>query len=488
MADYQFVSGGVPVPSSVLVSADQETIAGDGSATNPLHAVPGTVGSQFVFVYRPGGIADAPNVFTDWASLMAAKSLVQGVKYLQIDSTIQIAGGSLSFSSGVVTYVTSVAIPLTTTPGQELTISDAASPGNNGTFIVSTVTFISSSAGSEWHVTFANASGSNELSFEGVFSILGGFTCVIPAAGMPSDGWDMTDTELCGFHSPVAVGGAGGQLVSFGGAPSGGDVQFKNWRKAGSEIALKNLNVTLPANVIPVGGAIFEWGTGYTGDFPQLFNDGSAPMWDASALQSGQSFTLRLNGVIGVTSAGSGSPAIALGASPGAINLTLTGATRFTANMISGSSTSATINASYIGSATQFTRQTNFAGQYAPTVDFSRISMVPVALLGAAPIPSTVALTLVVNSLNSYNTTAGNIAQTLPAIKNASPPIGTGAGALNTTGMPIMIKNLVGGNAVNVSPAASNTIDGGAGPVAVAAGKVGYFISDGVSNWIQILP
>jgi len=47
----------------------------------------GKSGTQYAFVYRPGGGASYENVYTDWPSLYAAISLVQGPKLIQVDDS-----------------------------------------------------------------------------------------------------------------------------------------------------------------------------------------------------------------------------------------------------------------------------------------------------------------------------------------------------------------------------------------------------------------
>ena len=55
MSDTSVRSGGLPVPSEILVNVDGRTIAGDGSEGNPLHAIGGLVGPA-----GPAGSAGPP--------------------------------------------------------------------------------------------------------------------------------------------------------------------------------------------------------------------------------------------------------------------------------------------------------------------------------------------------------------------------------------------------------------------------------------------
>jgi len=62
------------------------------------------------FVFRPGGVAAAPNVYTSWAALQTAYALVAGPKWVQFDSTfaaIHIPAGAWSLEDA--TCVASVA-------------------------------------------------------------------------------------------------------------------------------------------------------------------------------------------------------------------------------------------------------------------------------------------------------------------------------------------------------------------------------------------
>jgi hypothetical protein len=53
-------------------------------------------GTQFVFVYRPGGVAEK-NVYTSLPALVAAAALVQGVKIVQMDNSL----GAVSVPAGI---------------------------------------------------------------------------------------------------------------------------------------------------------------------------------------------------------------------------------------------------------------------------------------------------------------------------------------------------------------------------------------------------
>ena len=106
-----------------------------------------------------------------------------------------------------------------------------------------------------------------------------------------------------------------------------------------------------------------------------------------------------------------------------------------------------------------------------------------------SPVPFTAATGRGANTTLRFDTTAGDVNQTLPPIMAAAPPLNSRSyvdGSLNSEGMILIVKNEVGANDVNVSPEAGETIEGGAGPVVVPAGGARIFQSDGISNWIII--
>lgn len=312
--------------------------------------------------------------------------------------------------------------------------------------------------------------------------------CVIPAGT-----WDMTQVEWNGFvapNSPFAT-----VAISIGGAPSGGDVVFTNLRKVGGDIGVLNLNTTVAPVTIPETGANFEWGSGPMGDFPTLTNTGPAPFFDLSAMTPGTIFLIRLQGALQGTVR-----AIEFGAGAGVIWLTLSDTTRVAAGMIAGTNPAASINIFAVGNSGQVNRQAAFAGSltygtpaaFVGQVAWLRTWMFPAPINQAAAVPSTIAFTtgtgLGMNVTLRLNTTAGNIAQVLPVIRAAVPigSLATVAGSLESTGLIVVIKNQLGGNAVNVTPAGGETIEGGGGPAAVPAGGARIFMSDGISNWIIV--
>jgi len=310
--------------------------------------------------------------------------------------------------------------------------------------------------------------------------------CVVPAGT-----WDMTQVEWFGYVGPNAPGAA--VAVSIGGAPSGGDVILPNLRKIGGEINVTNNNTVSAPVVVPATGCNFELGLGPAGDYPGIINSGAAPFFDCSALGAGQIFLLRLQGALSGTVR-----AIEMGNSAGVCRLTVNDTSRVAAGMVAGSNAGARLDifyasgqvnrmAAFSGTIT-YGAQSTFTGQN----PFLRLWSFPASANQAAAAPSTVAFTtgtgLGFSTCLRFDTTAGNIAQTLPQIRAnvAIGSIAVTAGALESTGMFIVIKNQLGANAVNLSPAGGETIEGGAGPLAVPAGGSRILMSDGISNWIVI--
>jgi len=316
--------------------------------------------------------------------------------------------------------------------------------------------------------------------------------CVIPAGT-----WDMTDVEWTGFlKGTVPVANA----ISLGGTPSGGDVILPNLHSFGGAInPILNLNVGSAPVVIPaIATYIVESGEGTTGDFPQFNNVGPAPFFDASALGAGQTFLLRMQGSI------SGSaPAIQMGASPGTFQVSLYDSARIHSGMIAGTNAAAQIQIFNFGMSGQVNRQPAFAGSitygrpnaFAGIVGWPRLWMFPAAVnqMRAAPsvatfVPNT---GLGMNTCLRFDTTVGDIAQTLPLIRAAAPATGSLSvtpGVLESTGLIVIVKNEIGANNVTVTAdgTSADTIDSSSAAVVVGPGRAKIFISDGIGNWSAV--
>lgn len=310
--------------------------------------------------------------------------------------------------------------------------------------------------------------------------------CVIPAGT-----WDMTQVEWFGYVGPNAPGAV--VNVSIGGGPSGGDVVLPNLRKIGGEINVTNNNAVNAPVVVPATGCNFELGLGPMGDFPSIINNGAAPFFDCSGMNAGQVFLLRLQG-----SLQGAVRAVEMGNSTGVCRLTVNDTARVAAGMIAGSNAGARLDIFYasgqVNRMAAFSGTITYGGQSTFTGQnpFLRWWMFPASANQAAAPPSTAAFTTVtglgMSTCLRFDTTAGNIAQTLPQIRAnvAIGSISVTAGALESTGLIVIIKNQLGANVVNLSPAAGETIEGGAGPLAVPAGGSRILMSDGISNWIVI--
>jgi hypothetical protein len=316
--------------------------------------------------------------------------------------------------------------------------------------------------------------------------------CVVPAGT-----WDMTDVEWTGFLKGIPPVGT---AVSIGGTASGGDVILPNLRSFGGSLnPLTNRNTGSAPIVIPaVATYAIESGEGTTGDFPQINNVGPAPFFDASALGAGQTFLLRMQGSISGTV-----PAIQMGASPGVFSISLYDSARIHSGMIAGTSSAAQIQISNFGMSGQVNRQPAFAGTitygrpnaFAGVVGWPRLWMFPAAVnqMRAAPsvapfVPNT---GLGMNTCLRFDTTIGDIVQTLPIIRAAAPANGSFSvtpGVLESTGLIVIVKNEIGANnvTVNADGSAADTIDSSSAAVVVGPGKAKIFISDGIGNWSAV--
>ncbi len=373
---------GLPV---IDIAADDSS-GGSGGAT----------GGPIAFVFRPGGVADN-NVYTDWATMVAAMNATAGMKEAQIDTSI-------------------------TSPA------------------------------------------------------------VIPAGV-----WDMSQTEITAFRDGATLATANASVSIADGC------SFTNLRRVGQDIILTNLNTTTAPVVIPAGGAIFKLGNGGNG-IANITNTGAAPFFDCTALTG--TFLIQMTGQIS-----GANPAIAMGASTGTISLAMYNLASVNAGMITGAAAGAFVNVSHYGPGTQFNRQSGFAGTIRHGLPNStnglqpwqRFNTYPVSVNQAAPAASAVAFTastgLGMNSVMRFDTTAGNISQTLPLIRAAAPTAGaqfTTAGVIDSTGMMVVLKNELGANKVIIIPDATtpDTLDGGAiTSLELSPGGWVVLVSNGVSNW-----
>jgi len=321
---------------------------------------------------------------------------------------------------------------------------------------------------------------------------------VVSPVVIPAGVWDMDQTEWFAFYrtnGTLAPTTIVRQVQIADGA------SFTNLRKIGGDLSVVNLNNTnAPIVIGPLVGAsgvaIFEAGSGFTGDFPFLTNLGTAPFFDCTALSAGQIFAIR-----GGTQISGTSPAIQFGASPGIMVFTEF-EMRVNSGMVAGTNPAATIRL-FLGMS-GFNRQNTWAGSIvrgSPNTvlgsltggtPYVRTMLFPAAQNQMSAPPSAVAFTpatgLGMNVTLRFNAAAGVIAQTLPLIRAAAPPIGSTnatAGVLDSTGMIVIVKEFSGVNGVSVTPDGTvpDTIEGGAGAIVVPPGGSRIFQSDGVSDW-----
>lgn len=312
---------------------------------------------------------------------------------------------------------------------------------------------------------------------------------IVSPVVIPAGAWDMTDTEWAGF---VGIGTASGVVVTISDGAS-----FPNLRKIGGELTVTNLNTVSAPVVAPAAGMFFEiGGASPQGLFPIINNTGGAPFIDLTGLGAGAFCVLRLQGGIQGTA-----PAIQLGALGAGVRLIigLFEASFVNKDMIAGTVAGQIVRVVWAGGG--FSIQTTFAGvidrgqasvgtfQGWPGLDRKYFKPDP----GSAPSAAafTPATGLGMNTALRFDTTAGDVAQLLPRIRNAGAAIGSATstvGILDSTSAVVIVKNQLGANNVNVSPdpATPDTIEGGAGPVAVPPGGSRTFMSDGISNWIIV--
>jgi hypothetical protein len=96
---------------------------------------------------------------------------------------------------------------------------------------------------------------------------------------------------------------------------------------------------------------------------------------------------------------------------------------------------------------------------------------------GPGSTPYTSADTVDVGDVALGDTSGGAFALTLDTLPGAS---------FNAQGILTIVKETSGSAGLTVAPGGANTIDGGAGALAVPAGGAVGLIPDGVSNWIQV--
>lgn len=311
---------------------------------------------------------------------------------------------------------------------------------------------------------------------------------VIPAKGAGAD-WDFgsNHVELTAHPNGLEVGNVPIRVNLADGCT------FANLVQIGGYMLLQNLNTLKAPIIVPANtGMLFTLGSGPQNNYPQIANNGTQPFFDMTA--AGSFMLIRIQGTI------TGShPAIAMGANAGPLQFSLYDSSRVTADMITGSNAAAVVRRFEFGNSHTFGQQPNFAGSIGngqPQTNFqqgsspvSRDWLVPAAIGAAEIVPLTAPIPIGPGAINIYNTTAGDIAQPLPKIRNPAPVTG-GQGQTDGTnytgGQTLMIKNLTGANNVNVSPAAGDNIDGGGGPIVVAPGQCFSFKSTGVATWLIV--
>jgi hypothetical protein len=312
--------------------------------------------------------------------------------------------------------------------------------------------------------------------------------CVIPAGV-----WDMTDTEWVGARPP---NDSQARVNISDGA------SLPNLYQLGSDLFITNLNTTTAPVVIGPVSVTIEIGFSPSGAFCILNNPaGSAPFFDLSS--GGFAFFRvqgRFQGDSPMVSCGAAAPLF--GNNAGIIMLDNA---QIFSNMFAGTNPAQRLQVLYAGTTAMFGNTNGvFAGtvfeplpnQNSGSPGFLREWYIPEPPLS----PSTVALTpatgLGMGTILRFDTTAGDVAQSLPKIGTASSAVGVvpqstagiTAGILKSQGMRVTIKNEKGANNVNVTPdgVLPDTIEGGTGPLVVPPGGSRTLVSDGIGNWIIV--
>jgi hypothetical protein len=323
------------------------------------------------------------------------------------------------------------------------------------------------------------------------------FDSTLGAITIPAGVWDMTDTEW--FATGNATAAQQGVFINVSLADG---AQFTNLIKIGGTLRVFNNNVGQAAIVLTPATTfvVMDIGMAETGPgFPVISSSAGGAFIDASQLPANAVVAVRLQGQLLGTSA-----FIDFGNSAARLDMVV-----FDFALVASGVLRSGPNASLFiiyGGAGTVVRQANWQGPFFPSdmyrllfggtggpVDLPllRTQILPRPNKQVQTAPSAVpfaGIDLIPNTTWRFDTTAGNIAQTLPAVR-ANPANGStsvAGGAMEGTGTILIVKNSVGANAVNLTPNGTDTIDGGAGPLAVPAGGARILQSDGISNWIVV--
>jgi hypothetical protein len=184
-------------------------------------------------VFLPGGVAGG-NIYTTWASLIAAAQSIKGYKTLQIDNSIVTpavipasfiaagTGDSIAVAAGIVTLTDAAGLFTAAMVGRGIDIAASGVAANNGDFVILSVTGPTT-------LTYANAAAVAEAVWPGTWR---------------AGGWDMTMCEPTAF----ATGATESTQVACSIAAG---ASFVNLRKIGGDLVLTNLN-TNPASIVSV--------------------------------------------------------------------------------------------------------------------------------------------------------------------------------------------------------------------------------------------
>jgi hypothetical protein len=297
---------------------------------------------------------------------------------------------------------------------------------------------------------------------------------------IPGGTWDM--------GGPAHWWGFNFATVDFGdNANPANDAVFLNWFGMDGDIQVNNNNVaTAPWSAVG-DFSVFSLGTQMFGN-PVPNNIGSAPFFDASNMNAFGFMGIRNGNTIQGTT-----PAIKLGDNSHFLYTDILDGCTLKSGMVVGGA-SDFIYPIFLTSSARLMQQPGFLGTVMngnptanTTLAWERLYVTPPAGTPASTVPIT-GQDLGYQSLYRFDTTAGDITQVLPLMKDPAPPISSDAdvpGAMVSIGMKVIVKNQVGANNVILQGAAGATIDGLA-TISVPPGQARTLYADGETDWIVV--
>jgi hypothetical protein len=294
---------------------------------------------------------------------------------------------------------------------------------------------------------------------------------------IPVGKWDMHDVIWTGVFRDTGIPSFNSIVT----VPEG--ATFNRLRYIAGPITVRNMATSTPPISDIVGGEGDAISIGFglpgAGEVPRIENLGTAPFVDVSGIGPGQFAGALLFGAIG---GGVSVSPVFRNDGPGAFRVGV--GIELDDDMLGGSGPGAYLLLRVLPPAA-IGQQRVFSGHIDRTLYsffFSNYGLNPMTPMppAAAPIAPRH------NEVLRLDPTAGPIAQVLPDICGQthfdSPRL-----HLDSRGMTVIVKNMAAVNDVTIAPFGKQTIDGGAGPVAIGPKGAGVFVSDGVSDWMRIV-